>query len=132
MSRLLLENSNKLIEPTSQEIPALLLEPLKTPLPFSTPKGRRDFHLRLRTLANLSYDQLPTQRVLFRKITKGFDQKDFDLGQANMRIQELEAKLEQLKPRKRRKVQTSPNSKFVTTRVIWEAQIVTGDRELEL
>ena len=56
MSRLLLENSNKLIEPTSQEIPTLLLEPLKTPLPFSTPKGRRDLHLGLRTLANLLYN----------------------------------------------------------------------------
>ena len=81
-------------------------------------------------MANSLHNQLPTQRVLFKKITKGFDKKDFDLRQANMRIQELEAKLEQLKPRKRKKVQTSPNSKFATTRAIWEAQIAAGDREI--
>jgi 4-hydroxybenzoate polyprenyltransferase len=130
MSRLLLENSNKLIESTSQKTPTSLLEPPKTPLPFYTPKGRRDLHLGLHTLASSSYNQLPTQRLLFRKITKGFDKKDFELGKANMRIKELEARLEQLKPRKRRKVQTSPNSKFTTTRAIWEAQIAAGDREI--
>ena len=118
MSQLLLENNNKPIKSTSQETPTLLLEPLITPLPFSTPKGRRDLHLGLRTLANSSHDQLLTQRVLFKKITKGFDKKDFELGEANMRIKELEARLEQLKPRKRRKVQTSPNSKFAITRAI--------------
>jgi hypothetical protein len=65
------------------------------------------------TLASGSHDQLPTQRLLFRKIVKGIDEKDYELGKANMKIRELEERLEQLKPKKRRKVQTSPNSKFV-------------------
>ncbi len=59
---------------------------------------------------------------------KAINEKDFELGKANMKIRELEERLEQLKLKKRRKVQTSPNSKFVTTRAIREAQIVARDR----
>ena len=70
--------------------------------------------------------------MLFRKIVKGIDEKDYELGKANMRIRELEERLEQLRPKKRRKVQTSPNSKFVTTRAIREAQIAAGDRQIVL
>ena len=87
-------------------------------------------YFQIRTLASGSHDQLPTQRLLFRKIVKGIDEKDYELGKANMRIKELEERLEQLKPKKRRKVQTSPNSKFVTTRAIREAQIAAGDRQI--
>ena len=47
-----------------------------------------------------------------------------------MRIRELEERLEQLRPRKKRKVQTSPNSKFATTRAIQAAQIAAGDRQI--
>jgi len=64
------------------------------------------------------HNQLPTQHLLFKKIVKGIDKKDYKLGKANMRIKELEERLKQLKPKKRRKVRTSPNSKFVTTRAI--------------
>jgi hypothetical protein len=81
-------------------------------------------------LASASHDQFQTQRLLFRKIIKGIDEKDFELGKANIRIRELEERLEQLKPKKRRKVQTSPNSKFATTRAIREAQIAAGDRQI--
>ncbi|KAL5313413.1 hypothetical protein ACEPPN_019146 [Leptodophora sp. 'Broadleaf-Isolate-01'] len=48
-----------------------------------------------------------------------------------MKIKELEERLEQLRPKKRRKVRTSPNSKFVTTRAIKEAQIAAGERQIE-
>ena len=47
-----------------------------------------------------------------------------------MRIKELEERLEQLKPKKRRKVQTSPNSKFATTRDIRRAQIAVGEHQV--
>ncbi len=57
--------------------------------------------------------------------------KDYELGRANMKIKELEARIEQLRPRKRKKVLTSPNSRFVTTRVIREAQIVAGERQIK-
>ena len=81
-------------------------------------------------MARFGHDDLPTRRQLFRKAIKGFDEKDFALGQANMRIQQLEARLEQVKPRKRRKVRTSPNSKFANTKAIREAQILAGDQEI--
>ncbi len=81
-------------------------------------------------MASGSHNQLPTQRLLFRKIVKGINEKDFELGKANVKIRELEERLEQLKLKKRRKVQTSPNSKFVTTRAIREAQIVARDRQI--
>ena len=57
-------------------------------------------YLQIRTLATVSHDQLPTQRLLFRKIVKGIDEKNYELGKANMRIKELEESLEQLRPKK--------------------------------
>lgn len=68
--------------------------------------------------------------MLFRKIVKGIDKKDYKLKKANIKIRELKERLEQLKPKKRRKVQTSSNSKFVTTRAIFKAQIAAGDRQI--
>ncbi len=134
MSPLLLENSNKSTNPPllkPQETPTLPLEVSETSIELQTPKARKDLHLQIRTLASGSHDQLPTQRVLFRKIVKGIDEKDYELGKANMRIKELEERLEQLRPKKKRKVQTSPNSKFATTRAIKEAQIAAGERQIE-
>ena len=133
MSPLLLENSNRSTSPplqVSQEVPILSPEASSTSIQLSTPRARKDIHLQIRTLATGSHDQLPTQRLLFRKIVKGIDEKDYELGKANLRIRELEERLEQLRPKKRRKVQTSPNSKFVTTRAIREAQIAAGDRQI--
>ena len=59
--------------------------------------------------------------MLFRKVIKGINEKDYELGKANIRIKELEERLEYLRPKKKRKVQTSPNSKFIITRAIREA-----------
>ena len=111
-------------------MPIHYLEASSTLIQFSTPKARKDIHLQIRTLATVLHNQLLTQRLLFRKIVKGIDKKDYELGKANIRIRELEERLEQLRPKKRRKVRTSPNSKFVTTRAIREAQIVAGDRQI--
>ena len=47
-----------------------------------------------------------------------------------MKIRELEERLEQLQPKKRRKVQTSPNSKFATTCDIRRAQIAARGRQI--
>ena len=64
----------------------------------------------------------------FRKVIKGIDEKEYELRKAIMKIKELEERLEYLRPKKKRKVQTSPNSRFVTTRAIREAQIAAGER----
>ncbi|KAF4631462.1 hypothetical protein G7Y89_g6669 [Cudoniella acicularis] len=72
-----------------------------------------------------------SDETALEKVVKGFDEKDFDLAQANLRIKQLEARVEQLEPRKRRRVKTSPNSKFADIRAIRQAQIEAGDREIE-
>lgn len=69
--------------------------------------------------------------MLFRKVAKGIDQKDFVIAQHELRIKQLEARVLQLEPRKRRKVQTSPNSRFANIGGIREAQIAAGDRPIE-
>ena len=71
------------------------------------------------------------QCLLFRKVIKGIDEKEYELGKANMKIKELEERLEHLRPKKKRKVQISPNSKFATIRAIREAQIAAGERQIE-
>jgi hypothetical protein len=69
--------------------------------------------------------------LLFRKVIKGIDQRDSKLKKANIKIRELEERLEQLRPKKKRKVRTSLNSKFATTRAIREAQIAARERQIE-
>ena len=53
------------------------------------------------------------------------------MAEAELRISQLEARVEQLEPRKRRRVKTSPNSRFADIRAIKQAQIEAGDREIE-
>jgi hypothetical protein len=60
--------------------------------------------------------------LLFRKITKGFDEKDSLLAKAQLQIQALEAQLEAARPKRRRKVETSPNSRFADIKAIQRAQ----------
>ena len=70
-----------------------------------------------------------TIRILFRKIAKGLDNKNFILAQYKLQIEQLKARIEQLALRKRRKVQTSPNSKFMEIKAIIKAQIKARDRK---
>lgn len=83
-------------------------------------------------ITRLGEVDLPTSRILFRKIAKGINEKDFVIAEQELRIQQLEAKVQQLEPRKRRKVKLSPNSKFAGIEAIIRAQIEAGDREIEV
>lgn len=130
MSRLLLENSNKDLETTTAGNLETSWNTSISSFDWYTPKAGKELRLQVDTMARFGHDDLPTRRLLFRKAIKAFDQKDFALGQAEMRIQQLEAKLNQLQPRKRRKVQTSPNSRFANIRAIQEAQISAGNQEI--
>lgn len=133
MSPLLLENSNKSTDPTLLKPQETLIQPLEVSsnsIELQTPKVRKDLYQQIRTLASGSHDQLPTQRLLFKKVIKKINEKEYKLRKANMKIKELEERLEHLRPRKKRKVQTSPNSKFTTTRAIKEAQIAAGERQI--
>src|SRR5882757_4354760 len=130
MSRLLLENSNQVLPTTPTETLAFDWNADISSFQWNTPKAGKEVHLQVDIMTRFGHDDLPTRRLLFRKVIKGFDEKDFTLGQSEIRIQQLEAKLEQLQPKKRRKVQTSLNSKFVDTKAIKEAQILARDREV--
>ncbi|TVY27535.1 hypothetical protein LHYA1_G003645 [Lachnellula hyalina] len=88
---------------------------------WETPKAAKEVRLQVETISRLGNSDLPTQRLLFRKVLKGFDERDYALAQARLQVTQLEARLEQLEPRKRRKVRTSPNSKFVDIQAIKEA-----------
>ena len=74
---------------------------------------------------------MSTTRVLFRKVSKGVEQKDWVIAQHEHRIKKLEARVAQLEPRKRRKVKTSPNSKFVGIKEIKKAQMKARDRQIK-
>jgi hypothetical protein len=69
--------------------------------------------------------------VLFRSVSKAVDQRDFVIAQHERKIQRLEARVQQLEPRKRRKVKTLPNSKFVRIKAIKKAQYKAGDRQID-
>ena len=83
-----------------------------------------------RQIIELESIDLSTRQVLFEKVTKGLDDKDFVIAEHKLRIEQLEARVQQLEPRKRRKVRTSPNSKFVKIGDIKKAQIAAGDRQI--
>lgn len=134
LSRLLLENSNKavvLANLDSNENIEHLKNDEESFTVWETPRKAKDLRLQINKIAQLDETQLSARRQLFRKITKSFDEKDYALAQSELRIKQLEATLEQMAPRKRRKVKTSPNSKFAGIREIRKAQIEAGDREIE-
>ena len=134
MSPLLLENSNKSTNPSlpkPQETLILPPEVTNTSIEVQTLRAKKDLYIQIRTLASKLHNQLLTRRLLFKKVIKGIDKRDYELGKANMKIKELKERLEQLRPKKRRKVRTSPNSKFAITRAIKEAQIAARERQIE-
>ena len=134
MSRLLLENSNNL-EKESKKRKAE--EPLpewnidQSVFKVSTPKKLEDIREQVYSISQLGKASVPTARVLFRKISKAVDQRNFVIAQHEHRIQQLEARVLQLEPRKQRKVRTLPNSKFVGIEAIKKAQMEAGDRQIE-
>ena len=87
---------------------------------WTTPKKAQELKDQLRTLVSLDAGD-HTARLLFRKVQKAYDSKDFELAKAQARIKDLEAQLEDVRPRKRKKVKISPNSKFADIRAIHRA-----------
>ena len=131
MNRLLLENSNKAAEQTSETSVKDLVPKQnqdQSLVAFKTPQKSADIREYTRQITGLKIADLITTRVLFRKISKGLDDKDFVIAQYERRIQQLEARVVELQPRKRRKVVTSPNSKFADIEKIYKAQVEAGDR----
>ncbi|KAJ6436625.1 endonuclease/exonuclease/phosphatase [Purpureocillium lavendulum] len=118
LSPLLLENSNKR-KNDAKNTHTAFRSPFSTSewqtdasqIAWSTPKRPQDLKVQVLQFNQLD-DDVPTKRLLFRKITKGFDEKDGLLAKAQLQIQALETQLPAVKPKKRKRVETSPNSRF--------------------
>jgi len=82
-----------------------------------TPKKAKE----LKALLRPSGQPTPTERFLFRKIEKAFDEKDFQLAMQRRKIEQLEATVKRLMPSKRKKVVPDPNSVFVDIEKIHKA-----------
>ena len=68
---------------------------------------------------------------MFRKIIKGFEGQESILADQGYKIQSLEVQLEKARPRKRIKVKTSPNSKFMDIVKIRRTQLAAGEARTE-
>ena len=132
MNRLLLENSNKAVDQNLGSSGKDLVPEWNQDssfIAFKTPQKSEDIREQARQITGLETADPATTRVLFRKVAKGLDSKDFVIAQHELRIKQLEARVLQLEPRKRRKVVTSPNSRFADIEAIYKAQIAAGDRQ---
>ena len=99
---------------------------------WTTPKKASDLKRTLTDVAALSDTDTSTRRQLFRKLQKGWDERDYALATANLRIKVLEARIERLQPQKRRKVKLSPNSKFASIKDIRRGRTeASEDKESE-
>ncbi|KAF4921140.1 Jerky protein-like protein-like [Colletotrichum fructicola] len=95
---------------------------------WSTPKKKKDLNDQLRLLSQLD-QTIATQRQLFRKVKKGYEEKAFDLATAQRQIELLQARVDNSTTRKRKAVTLDPNTKFATIKEVRQAQIEAGDAE---
>ena len=93
---------------------------------WSTPRKRDELRDQFSLFSKLDIDT-PTQRLLFRKVQKGFDGKAYELAIAYRKIEVLQAQVDASRARKRRKVKISPNSKFADIEAIRRTQIEVGE-----
>ena len=80
ISRLLLENSNKpadLSLETSEKVLVPEQNQNRSVIELQTPKRSEDIREQARQITELETVNSATARVLFRKVAKGIDQKDF-------------------------------------------------------
>jgi DDE superfamily endonuclease/Tc5 transposase-like DNA-binding protein/Psq-like protein len=107
MSRLLLENSNKSKETASevQNTPystsQLLVD--SSQVLWSTPRKSRELRDQIQFFTKLDTD-LSTNKLLFWKITKAFDEKDSLLAASKRQVDQLERQLEAVRPKKRKSI----------------------------
>jgi hypothetical protein len=137
MSLLLLENSNKTKETPTQALQSLSNGSIVdwnssgSPVVWLTPKKSTELKAQAAEFRKLQDQGNQAQRLLFRKIVKGFEEQESVLASQELKIQSLEAQLEKARPKKRRKVRTSPNSKFADIEAIRRAQREANGEETE-
>jgi len=132
MSRLLLKNSNN-------NSPGYPEHPPQTPAPrlstrstlgvaraeLRTPRKKTDRRSYLNNLATL-FPHPSTKRLLFRKLEKVFDEKDYELAQLRQENEALKVRLEGTTTGRRKRVVPDPNQRFVNIEQIHRAQIAAG------
>ena len=89
---------------------------------FTTPQKSEDIRDYACQITRFKIADLTTAKVLFRKVAKGLNNKDFVIAQHKRRIKQLE-------PKKWQKVVTSPNSRFTNIKAIYKAKIEAKDRQ---
>ncbi|KAK1843654.1 transposase [Colletotrichum chrysophilum] len=95
---------------------------------WSTPRKVKDLGDQLHIFSQLE-QSIATQRQLFRKVKKGFQEQSFALATAQQKIELLEAKVANTASRKRKAVELDPNTKFATIKEVRQAQIEAGVAE---
>jgi hypothetical protein len=134
INRLLLENSNKAIKlslGTSENVLALKWNQDGSYIIYVTPQKSKDIRQHIQVITRSRGLDLPICRVLFMKMLKSLDEKYFIIAQHEHQIKQLKARGIELEPRKRRKVRTSPNSKFTSVKAIKKAQIEARNLKIE-
>jgi hypothetical protein len=122
MSPLLLENSNA-VRNTPKAIESFEFRPQIDPqILLSTPRKSTEVKAQVARAKNLQKSGYSTERLLVRKIIKGWEGQESIIADQSFQIQSLQAQLEKARPIKRRKVKTSPNSKFADIQAIYQAQ----------
>jgi 4-hydroxybenzoate polyprenyltransferase len=94
---------------------------------WSTPRRASELCDHLKLFTELSPDD-NTRRLLFRKVKKAFGEQAYHLATSRHQVRVLEAKIERMRPRKKKTVQTDPNTKFASIWNIQRAQEDSGDR----
>ena len=100
--------------------------------PIETPRRGADLKRAFSTMENSHDTNTRDNRQLIRKITKGFDEKDYLLAAQEERIKALEARVEACQPRRRKKVKLSPNSRFASMEDIARTKIGPGKADKAL
>ena len=137
MSPLLLENSNSAKETSKQALETLNeasrvdWDVKALQIVWSIPKKSLELKTQAFEFQKLQNQDFFTQRLLFRKIVKGFEEQESVLADHQLKIQSLEARLEIAKPKKRKKVRTSSNSKFVDIEAVQKTQKEVGRADTE-
>jgi 4-hydroxybenzoate polyprenyltransferase len=137
MSPLLLENSNMAKKTLSQPSQSLIEKSHidwnsnALPVIWSTPKKSTELKAQAAEFQKLQNQDHLTQRLLFRKIVKGFEEQESVLANHELKIQSLEVQLEKARPKKRKKVKISPNSKFADIQAIQRTQNEVNRVEIE-
>ncbi|KAF6809209.1 transposase [Colletotrichum plurivorum] len=93
---------------------------------WSTPRKRQELQGHFELFSKLDND-VSTQRLLFRKVEKAWDERDYQLAVAERKIVALQVEVDVSRARKRKKVKMSPNSKFANIVAIRRAQIEAGE-----